>query len=361
MNIQRLIALIILSSFLASCSNSISPSAPLPDPPTTNENTDVPLSKTATSTRRQNTAIRKMEVSRTPNSMPNTASPTITRTSTPQPPLTAHTWEVDQVLVQISRTGGDGCCWYTYPPTLMLYGDGLLIRSKNIGQFGYEMMGRKLERSEVCALLNTLDQVGFLDYDHSKYMDPMDGASSEWIAVNAWKKQLIYGQFLSSWVYKGGDWWQKECDDPSCLPPPVILPALSNAYKLLDQYDPGGLEKITPNKLVLWILPDETEKTPSPWPIKEISLATLSQQAAEENRFAVYVDDPEAVRALLDNVSTGNYVEGDVQRMVYIRPFWPNERPLGFDIPMPEPSPVVPPGTTMTCSPEDGILPLNNH
>lgn len=84
---------------------------------------------------------------------------------------------------------------------LVLYADGLFIRSRWFVSNRYEMYGRQLAHQEICALLNTLDQVGFLDYDHSVYMDPMDGAGSTIIYVNAWKLNLASGQFLRDWVY----------------------------------------------------------------------------------------------------------------------------------------------------------------
>lgn len=99
-------------------------------------------------------------------------------------------------MIEVEDGGGDGCCWTVDPPRLVLYGDGLFIRSKQ-SDGRDEMMARKLNRSEMCALFN--------------------------------------------------------------------------AYKLLDQYDPGGLEKLSPRQMVLWAWPEEWGDEPEPWPVKGIS------------------------------------------------------------------------------------------
>ncbi len=296
----------------------------------------------------------------TPTSTVN-PGPQASLTSTPQPLLEAHTWEVEQVLVQVEQGGGDGCCYQVAPPSLVLYADGLLIKAFSTGNFHYEMHGRVLARQEVCALLNTFDQIGFLDYDHSIFQAPMDGAPSTSIIVNAWKSNYIGGQLLEMWVFIGGDWWKEQCPSDGCAPPPVILPALANTVKLLDNYDPRGLQRIRAESMILWALSEEEtnvgEEIPKTWPIKEISLAEIAEAANSDNHYGVVITDRATVRALEAYVASGFYKEGDLRRQIFVRPLWPAETHFGISAPeIPTPGLIVAPGTSLSCGPEDGTV-----
>lgn len=354
MNFRHLILLLFLICFLFACSKSTDL------PPSPEPTSNVTLKETPTLTR---TIKYTSTVVRTKTPTPTatqTLTATITSTSTPQPPLVAHTWKLENVLLEIESVGGDGCCLETFPPDLVLYSNGLLIRSKYENGM-YEMMARKLKRKEMCALFNTLDQVGFLDYDPSVYQDPMMGLGNTYITVNLWKKQQIYGQVLDKWIYEGDDWWYELCNTDTCQPAPVILPALSNAYKLLDQYDPGGLEKLSPQQLVLWAIPEgvgvDIERELIPWPVKEISLLDIAQEATEENYYTIFLDDPVLIRALNGKVAPGLYFQSGVKRIITIRPLWPAETHYGMMFyGLPKASPIVPEGTTMSCYPEDGLI-----
>lgn len=359
-----LIRFLALFCFLSGC--SISPD-PTSGPDSQKMDTRIPPATIASESQIRETPTHTRStqpaaiVTRTHTASPTAArSPTAeaTHTSTPQPPLVSHTWKLDNILLQIEVGNGDGGYWEIDPPRLVFYSNGLLIRP-TYEDGRNKMMGRYLSRAEMCALFNTLDQVGFLDYDHSVYMDPMDGLGSTWITVNIWKNQQIYGQVLDKWVYEGGDWWYKVCDIKGCLPPPVILPALANTYKLLEQYNPGGLVELPVETMVVWALPIESEVQPKPWTMKEIALEKIEQKATEGNGFAFYVEDPTLVRALQDKFVPGYYVEGDVSRRVTVRPLWPGETHFGMYFPgLPTASPLVTDGTTLTCHPEDGLLPV---
>lgn len=363
---RNLITAIILLGSLAACSQTVS--TPDTKPPTGEYLTKTiqPSSSVSTPFPTQKTIAERIDTATPPPtqtfppSPTNTLIPTAlpTSTSTPQPPLVSHTWKLDQVLIEVEEGGGDCPCWSIDPPKLVLYGDGLLIRSQQ-SDGRDEMMARKLNRGEMCALFNTLDQVGFLDYDPSVYQDPMAGAPSTFITVNLWKKQHINGEVLGKWIYEGGDWWRKDCASEGCSPPPVILPALSNAYKLLDQYDPGGLEKLSPKQMVLWAWPEEWNNEPKPWPVQGISLKEIAQQAVEKNSYTLFFKDPGIIRELEANYPSGYYIEGDLKRLVFVRPLWPAETHFGiYFATLPAPRPVIPAGTTLTCNPADGVLPV---
>lgn len=291
--------------------------------------------------------------------------PTSTLTSTPQPHLQAHTWVVKPVLAQVFTGHGDGCCYWSNPPELILYADGLFIHSQDLGNFRYQMTGRKLNRQEVCRLLNTIDQAGFLNYDHSMYRDPMMGAPYTHILVNAWQANEAGGQLLRRWIYEGSDWWRKECPYADCADPPIILPAFSNTLKLLDKYDPGGLTRLSPTRMMAWVFPpgewwysEEDVMNPKKWLVSQISLRELYDLASANDHYLAIIDDPEAVRALDEGMVSGVYRQGDLTAAVFMRPMWPYESSNGSGWIDPQPGEIVPVGTTLSCSPEDGVLPI---
>jgi hypothetical protein len=291
--------------------------------------------------------------------------PTSTLTSTPQPPLQAHTWEVKPVLAQVFTGHGDGCCFWSNPPELILYANGLFIRSQNLGKFRFQVMERKLKRQEMCRLLNAIDQAGFLDYEPTIYRDPMDGLPSTNIHVNAWKSMDVWGQILGYWIYEGSDWWRKECPDAECADPPIILPALSNTFKLLDKYDPGGLTRFSPSQMMVWVFPpeewwysEEDVMNPKKWLVSQISLQELYDLASANDNYLAIIDDPAVVRALDAGMVSGVYRQGDLTAAVFMRPLLPYEKPGGYGAIDPQPGEVVPVGTTLSCSPEDGVLPI---
>lgn len=138
---------------------------------------------------------------------------------------------------------------------------------------------------------------------------------------------------------------------------------MAAAVKLLDQYDPGGLQRIWAKQMIIWVTSDHVglpdDGTPVPWPIKEITLKEIVQTAAADNNYSMVVSNDALVKALETYVSSGVYTEGDLTAEVYVRPLWPSETHFGLAAwGVPEPGPVVPPGTKLSCTPADGVLPI---
>jgi len=205
-------------------------------------------------------------------------------TSTPSHPLLEHKWYPEKVLISVDFTGGDGCCFFPQTPHLMLFADGTLIMTRydeidNIA--GRRIWEKKLNRQEICQHLNSLDQVGFLDYDPSTYVfdgDPrIMGGGNLLIDVNAWKSNGGAFRDLNSYfmMYFQGD------SGPGT---PTILPALLDTYFLIVNYPEVGFELYSTQELGVWIM--EATEFPEgvpyihgselgPWPIEHITLAKL--------------------------------------------------------------------------------------
>ncbi len=146
----------------------------------------------------------------TPTRTP-TPTPTVTPTPTPLPvaPLVAHDWTTEPVLLRFGQIGGDGADPLDYSlPSLILYSDGTLIyrqwAESSDGAGRLQLWQVDLDRQKICALLNTIDQAGFFDYDPKTYVPEgqylsFDGSSSTVIEVNAWRSKHI--SLYGLWVF----------------------------------------------------------------------------------------------------------------------------------------------------------------
>jgi hypothetical protein len=153
----------------------------------------------------QEPVIVRTETQAVTSAVSPTSSPT--RTSTPQPPLVEHEWQPEWVLLSFNFTSGDGGGDLRPPlaPKFILYADGNLFVERFLEK-GSQFLVKKLERKEICQTLNTLDQIGFLDYDPSSYEfigggPYVMGAGGVSIEVNSWKSHNGNYYILSRSLY----------------------------------------------------------------------------------------------------------------------------------------------------------------
>lgn len=297
------------------------------------------------------TPTRTPILSATPTLTPTiTLTPTLTITPTKVPPLVAHTWQPEHVLVKLQHSRGDSSFKAQSPPTLILYANGQLIISGQSRDFQFQPMTKVLSQSESCALLNTIDQVGFFDYDDSTYDPGIDNGVTQ-IQVDAWRSNISYNTVLPSMIYCTYD----NCDLAS--PDLVILPAIRNTFLLLDNYYVEGLRPYKSDQLLVWLSPPWNESG-VPWPLESISLADLlSLRNSEKNSLPVILEGS-IISEWVENVPNGVYEEGELKLAVYSRPLWPYEYvKSGWTVDIPDPA-IPPPDFTLSCSPEDGVLPI---
>ncbi len=300
-----------------------------------------------------------------------TATKTRTLTFTPSPTLTStslftttpegsHTWQPSAILVRLQD-------WRPSPlqpaPRLVIFSNGIVVVSERDEERGFLPFGTMLERQEICAVLNTIDHFGFLEYDRHVYRDPMAEGPSETIEINAWTSNYVNGIMLGCWV---------TLNDPSlcCFPgadceTPIVMPALEDTYRFLTSYRPNGLQPLPINDILVVIDADSNfsayEGWPDfeAWPIPELPLIDIYRRF-NGNRFSPpLVLSGEDAQIWQKYMPRGIYKEGEFIAHVFSRPQWPYEVPTGSMEFMSDEQ-IAPEVTSLTCTFEDGLLKIGD-
>ncbi len=312
-----------------------------------------------------------------PTYTPNYAPPI---TGTPVPTLIAHTWQSGPVVLFKDACCGDGGSPFEppHPPSLIVYSDGQLFRLDGNGQ----ILTVKLSQSELCALLNTVDQFGFFDYDPATYLSKeglskqlIMGAGTNFIKIDAWRSKDISLYNLSGYFsLQASDYAQ--CPDCRATGP-TFLPSLWNTYLFLNRFKPTGLQPYQPTKTSVWVIDHRFGQSKDPrWPFASISLQQLYQdtRAGTDPYFflgesAVFTRESATILAdmfqiadpaLFDHNGGLWFSDGKDSYLVVERPLLPYEAPIGkgqYKSIIPDPSISIP-STTLSCSPKDGVLQL---
>lgn len=296
-----------------------------------------------------------------------------TLTSTPQPPLIAHEWFPEQVLILKDNRGWGGKFWLEFPPDFVLYADGLLfIRDRDREKI--RLLYKKLDRREICQNLNTLDQIGYLDFDPTTYDPKKSGsvildAGADRITVNAWKSNRGDFYALGAFLYDELEHGVYGLGDKT-----FIEPSLRNLYYFLEGYPTTDMEIFQPGRLVIWITKEEKESNEEyplkfgVWPFESISLADLWTKSGSldyihwDHFVVLYGDQAKNVYSFFGEAfyDAGAIVYEEnpdgtkTQYLVFARPLLPYEYPQ-----YPIPTPGTPkPNFKLSCYPSDGVLPI---
>jgi hypothetical protein len=286
---------------------------------------------------------------------------TPTLTSTPQPALVQHKWEPMSILVKYDTEGGGLCNWECppFPISFILYGDGTLVLSNFVpkGERGYlQLLYKKLPQNEICKLLNTVDQIGFLNLDPESYFGRYITDSSTWIVeVNAWRQN--HGAFHALNELVSDLELYSEFPEGLSVPPSVL-----STYQLLNNYPLDGFSIYQPETLGVWIWKPTDSYRSIEWKVKRVSLADLYERAGstfDELSEPVFLhgNDAKDVYSMFENaIYYGEVTDGDEAYQMYVRPLLPFERiedgvsvisPTSDQLNMPE---------EMQCYPSDGIM-----
>ena len=299
---------------------------------------------------------------------PPTPTQTPTPTPEPVPPLIAHEWTSDPILIRFGQVGGDGADPLDFSlPSLILYSDGTLIYRKWKVASGddvqVELWQVDLDRQQMCALLNAIDQTGFFDYDPSTYLPkgqylPFDGASNTVIEVNAWRSKRISLNGL--WVFLNDEPSAAGAiafGDPNYGTIPYIPTALRNTYELLVQFKPGNAMLYHPNRLAIRIGYSSGYHHGELWPLTSLQLIDLYNRSnSGDNLVIVKGNESAVIYRVFENTMDARIFEDATHTFVVaVRPLLPYERP-SFDYaynPIDTPSGFEKP---MKCDPNDGLL-----
>jgi hypothetical protein len=254
----------------------------------------IPTKFTSAITQTYSTAIPSENY--TPTST-QTITFTSTLTTTPEPTqvptLEAQTWVTDNPLVMSYGSSGDGCCQHPWPPEFVLYSDGQLFIWAQTEQ-GSQLLTKQLARQEVCAFLNTVDQLGFYDYNQETYQIDrygqkieyfsIEGSNTQHISINAWRSNAVSLYGLRS--YLNADPSIFDLPKGSFFQSPIILPALKNTFLLITSYMPSDMEIFQPEFLEVWLIGSEISgENTRTWPVEEPSLEYLINNAQADESY----------------------------------------------------------------------------
>lgn len=267
------------------------------------------------------------------------------------------------VLVLFGAGGGDGADPFYPVPRFLLYRDGTLITARRTDQGG-QFFQSHLERQAICAILNTIDQTGFFDYDptiYDRYQDRIlvDGAGYSIIEVDAWRSQhLAHYDLWGIITFPEAPCYQEFLAVCNCVPA-----ALRDTYRLLDTYAPAYLEPYIPDEVLLLVTEDNHIWGAEPWPVASISLTQVLRESDRPGLGALLLRGEEGrsvYQALGGTILTRPYTQGGRWFWVMARPLLPYESAAGvLDDRWAIPSPDVPATSVeFTCYPEDGVLPI---
>jgi len=291
---------------------------------------------------------------RLPTVLPSPTEPTLT--STPVPTLAPHKWPAEHTLIEFDIYGGDGGCCFHYPPAqLTLFSDGEVFTTR-YDDDSFEVFSSRLSRGEVCSLLNTIDQFGFLDYEPAPYLDQidrtwLDGGGSTHIKVNAWKSNSIALRELHFIIHNGEEYLTEVPDAP---PLPDVPPSLRDTFLLLSELAIPDESLYQPANLVLWA--DEplewmlSDLPPArPWPMASPSIAQIRAASQYPSDGLLITGHPaREAFSLFDNaipIYGSLFSEDGLIYVVFDRPLLPGEPPS---------APVTTP-IELSCTPADGF------
>ncbi|MFT3895800.1 MAG: hypothetical protein QM730_29630 [Anaerolineales bacterium] len=291
----------------------------------------------------------------------STYVPTFTAKSFP--PLVSHDFKPSPILATYSNVS-EGFCdsvCPAYPVPFVLFGDGNLFifnEAEINGHYEDRFLHKKLDRSETCRFLNTIDQVGFFDFNSSSYAAPKIYDAYTWrIEIYAWRTKDVS-------LYGLGELLDIVNLDHSSSDQTIPASAL-RAFNLLYNYPTDGLDTYIPNLLVIWVwkssydYPDVRE-----WKMDDISLKKLYEKggsAYETLPHPIFLDGSDAknIYAMFDNFDYhGDVTQAGERYRVYIRPVLPFEKITkdGAWLKPDEQRMNLP--NNLHCSPLDGTMPI---
>ncbi|MBI5954254.1 MAG: hypothetical protein HY865_21570 [Chloroflexi bacterium] len=298
--------------------------------------------------------------------------------STPQPPLKAHEWTPETVLLRLDFTHGDngGILAPPDPPHFILYSDGNLLLQypllAGMPHGDWQLLHKKLERGEMCRVLNTLDQAGFLDYNPSNYKVDVKDARGAYIEVNAWESHKGEYPFLPEYIVEALS-GQSAPTLSEVAEAPVISPALREAYYLLGDYPESGSEVYQPEKLIVWVVSLDPQSHPDAqwqdWRFSGLTLAWMfSRIELKDDGFIIL--EGAAAKSLYEyldeSFSTHFYIETGKSGekgyyAFYARPLLPYELPNDDRLMIPDPALAKTSEVKLKCLPSDGVMPTPAH
>lgn len=302
-----------------------------------------------------------------------------------------HEWCPENVLVDFYISTGDGGSTVNVPdaPDLILYSSGemFIVHSEEInGKYSRKMLYQQFDRKGICQILNTFEEIGYLNYDPLGYQfvggdqyGYVTGVGAVHLNINAWKSIAA--------SYYGLELFLRERDYPEVIATPlaervgwpIIDSRLMNAFYLINYFPVNDFAIYQPEKLGIWLMPLDEKylefNTPyfnlTEWDVDDVSLNAISEKpnniGGMEIRYAILTGTQaaEAFSKLDHSLNTFLFFEEDANGkksyyFVASRPILPYEiigNRYFYEIPdLNAPKPSEPLG----CNNSDGVLPIPN-
>lgn len=313
----------------------------------------------------------------TPRPSPTAVPPPATPTPSPTPrSLAIHEWEAAPVLFRYDdNVCGDFCVGEVFSPLprLILYADGRLISVPHWTQMPrWEIEQTQLSRQEVCALLNTFDIIGLLDYDSAAFEAannalPRSRTAAE-LEVNAWAAAAVDLGGLDDFLPGGSLAGKVALDRPLLM-----------TYELVERLKQmAGEEPYMPPEMVVglqrlvFVGPEDAQQDDGKQWLPTTPWVSELQAEARENTITgpalaavttVTGSDVTALLAMLDGKlqprPVGDRLDGQTV-VVYFRSLFPYESAAGIGDPMARPQipgpDVAYESQRLRCTPEDGVV-----
>jgi hypothetical protein len=275
-------------------------------------------------------------------------------------------WVPASILVQAGLIHDEKRDPFDQDPTFVLYADGTLIQ-KGCAAASCDYTIVQLNTKQICSLLNTIELVGFFDYDPSSYRTPLAGGEITYLEVSAWREQRIALYQLTDWL-EDPNWLGRLLDCDGCREPPEIKPALSETYWLLDGFSVPGAVTYHPSSLAVWLSAPELAGEPVDWTLGALTLSRLAgmtqcPNAGQQQAVMLSGSEAENLASYINQITNQGlspiFSEGSLVYQVTTRWLLPYEQAAGcgestnqfpsMDIPIID--------TPMICHVNDGIIP----
>lgn len=228
---------------------------------------------------------------------------------------------------------------------------------------GREIVQGKLSRQQMCAVLNTIDQTGFLQLAPQDWYRLESGGPSMYIDVQAWISQTIsfYEPQSVLEVFK---------DEPDTIKKLSVPKVIRDVDSLLTNLSVQNMKPYAPNRLVLFVTPHNPQVWPPfdpQWPLTLKLSTVVSPTLVDETQVVPQaLEGPQATQLYeryfrqISGDAPVDFIEGEFIYSVSVLPLYPYESFTGKAESNPKiPSPDVTYTTkTMTCQPSDGMVPI---
>jgi len=289
-------------------------------------------------------------------------TPIATVELTSQPTPAGITWTVGPVLIQFSHTTPPSGFGLRPPPNFVLYSDGqLVITDVAPHQLPYgPLLTTTLSRQEMCALLHSVANTGFLDITLADYIAALPneylGPADTLIEVNGPRPRQDRFPALNVAI----NW------------PDLTIPApLVQVYELLSHYRPATLQPYPPTPLLVYLMGFPTNGTSSEqqavWPLTTPTLPDLLTQVSYTSHLGSHgvLLDGDAAATFYTTFNEANltgrplFVHEDLVYTVSMRPLLPFESVANvvdadfYTLPSPD---LTIPERELTCFESDGLV-----